>query len=122
MLDERDDDIGPVLCVPDRQIVTVDAKKMPQRLERSPFVALLESVRSCNAGHQHDSQHENIFLAEAEKIPRARKRTFEQTSVSHQMTLTCRCDFKSIVLYYGFNRQPVRLIWQGRLEFSGIVP
>lgn len=122
MFDQRDHRIGPRLGVIDGEIVSVDAKKVPQSLKSSALIALFEGVRPSDAGHQDDAKHEDVFLAKAEKVPRSRQRAFEQATVAQKVWLSDHFRLETVVLDYGIDREPVRLIWQGRLGSSGTSP
>lgn len=95
---------------------------MPHRLEGGALIALLESMRLSDPGHQHDRERNNVFFAEAKEVLRPRQRAFQQTMISHEMSFASRFDFEPIVLDHCLDGQPIRLIWQVRLESSEIAP
>lgn len=122
VLDERDHLAGPVLAVFDSKIVAIDPQKMPKRLESCPLISLLERVGSRDASHQHDPEHEDVFLAKPKEVPGTCHRAFEQPEVPHEMPFSRRPHFEAVVLDHRFDREPCRFIWQGRLGFSGTAP
>lgn len=79
-------------------------------------VALLEGARLRDAGHQYDRKHDNVFFAKTKEVSRSRHRAFQQTTITQKMAFTRSFNFEPIMLDDGFAGQPIRLIWQGRLE------
>jgi len=70
MFDECDHFLGPSHGVVDGQVVAVQTQKMPHRFKSRAPVGLLESVRSRNAGHQNNSEHNDVFFAKPKEVSR----------------------------------------------------
>src|SRR6266851_8091970 len=122
MLDEVDHRSGPSLVVFDRQLIAIEAEKVPQRLERRTLVALLERVSLCDACHKLHGEHDNFILAIGKRILRTRQCTFEKAEIANEVVLSGRLHLKPIVFDDCLYRQPLRLIWQGRPGSSGTSP
>jgi hypothetical protein len=122
MLDKLDHRIRPELGIIDGEIVSIDAKEMPERLKCGPLIPLLESMSASDAGHQYDSEGDNVFLAKTVKIPRSRQSALKQTAVAQEVLFSSRLHLKPVMFDHGFYGQPPRFIWQGRLGSSDISP
>ena len=96
--------------------------EMPHRLEGGTLIALFEGVRLRDAGQQSDGKRKNVFLAISERILRPSQRALEQPAVAEEMRFPGFLYLKPIVLDNRVDRQPDRLIWQGRLEFLETAP
>ena len=79
-------------------------------------------MRSSDPSHKHYSECDDVFLAEAKEISRARQRAFQQAAITQKVGLSGRLGLEAVVLDYDINREPTRFIWQGRLGSLGTSP
>ena len=119
MLDQRDFLIRPRPGVFNRKIVAVQPQEMPHRLEGRSLISLLEGMSSRDTRHQDHREHDDIFLAEAEEVPRPSQGALQQASIAKKVRLSGLTCLKAIVLDYGLYWQPSRLIRQGWLGSWG---
>lgn len=117
MLDELNYFIGPGDRIVERGVVAVDPQKQAQRCESRAL--MLECMRASDACHQRHRQHDNVLFTEPEKITRARQCAFEKTRIANEMAFTGLRQLEPIVFDDDHDRQPMRLIRQGRLGSSG---
>src|SRR5438552_11014254 len=82
MRDQPDDLLGPGKRVFDCEIVAVEAKEMPHRLEGRALVALRECVRLCDARHQYDREPDQVCFAKSKEILRPSQGTLQQSAIA----------------------------------------
>ena len=97
MLDEGDHRISPSPGVVDREIVAVDAQKVPQRLKSRALITFFECMRPSDAGDQHDPKHEDILVSEAEEI-RGRANAPSSRLIPGEVSLARCFHFEPVVL------------------------
>jgi len=95
---------------------------MPHRAKCGPLVALLERMRLCDPRQQPNRQGDDVFLAIGKGILWACQSAFEQTNIAKEVPFPGFLHLKPVFLDHRVDRQPARLIWQGRLAVWGILP
>jgi len=116
MLDERDHLVGPLDCVVECRIVSIDEEKEPHYCKGSALVSLLESVCESDSVEQRYRQPNDVVLSKPVEISWPRQCAFEQPEVTDKVPLVRRFHLEPIMLDYGLDGQPPRLFGKGRSD------